>query len=85
VHSYLILAYTDHNKVAMNEGVYYMANAWGRLAGTILSGVLYQWGIQQGSLSGMIWCLLASTGFVLAAGLLSLFLPSRSADAKAVA
>lgn len=30
VHSYLILAYSDHNKVAMNVGFYYMANAAGR-------------------------------------------------------
>ena len=43
VHSYLILAYTDSDKVAMNVGFYYMANAGGRLAGTVLSGLLYQW------------------------------------------
>jgi hypothetical protein len=39
VHSYLILAYTDSDKVAMNVGFYYMANACGRLGGTVLSGV----------------------------------------------
>ena len=38
VHSYLILAYADGDKVAMNVGFYYMANAGGRLAGTVLSG-----------------------------------------------
>jgi hypothetical protein len=38
VHSYLILAYTDSDKVAMSVGFYYMANAAGRLAGTVLSG-----------------------------------------------
>ncbi len=43
VHSYLILAYADNDKVAMNVGFYYMANAGGRLAGTVLSGLLYQW------------------------------------------
>ena len=43
MHSYLILAYADRDKVAMNVGFYYMANAVGRLAGTILSGLLYQW------------------------------------------
>ena len=42
VHSYLILAYADKAKVAMNVGFYYMANAGGRLAGTVLSGLLYQ-------------------------------------------
>jgi MFS family permease len=75
VHSYLILAYTDDKKVAMNVGIYYMANACGRLAGTVLSGLLYQFGLRQGTNGGLIWCLLASTGFVLATGLLSLGLP----------
>ena len=41
VHSYLILAYADGDKVAMNVGFYYMANAGGRLTGTVLSGLLY--------------------------------------------
>jgi MFS family permease len=69
VHSYLILAYADNDKVAMNVGFYYMANACGRLAGTVLSGLLYQW-------HGLTACLWASTGFLVAAGLLSLLLPS---------
>jgi hypothetical protein len=42
VHSYLILAYADFDKVSMNVGFYYMANAGGRLAGTVLSGWVYQ-------------------------------------------
>jgi hypothetical protein len=75
VHSYLILAYTDDKKVAMSVGIYYMANACGRLAGTVLSGLLYQLGLRTGTNGGLIWCLLASTGFVLAAGALSLGLP----------
>ena len=41
VHSYLILAYTGSDKVALNVGFYYMANAAGRLTGTLLSGVMY--------------------------------------------
>jgi hypothetical protein len=68
VHSYLILAYADGNKVAMNVGFYYMANAAGRLAGTLLSGLLYQW-------QGLEACLWASAAFVVVAGLLSLMLP----------
>jgi MFS family permease len=68
VHSYLILSYADQNKVAMNVGFYYMANAGGRLAGTVLSGVLYQW-------RGLEACLWASVVFVLGAGLISLMLP----------
>ena len=79
VHSYLILAYTDSDKVAMNVGFYYMANAAGRLAGTVLSGALYQWGVQSGPSDGLIACLWASTAFVLVAGLLSLLLPRRLA------
>jgi MFS family permease len=69
VHSYLILAYADNDKVAMNVGFYYMANAIGRLAGTILSGLLYQW-------HGLTACLWVSTGFLITAGLLSLLLPA---------
>jgi MFS transporter, APGE family, 1-arseno-3-phosphoglycerate exporter len=70
VHSYLILAYADHDKVAMNVGFYYMANAIGRLAGTVLSGLLYEW-------HGLTACLWVSTGFLIAAGLLSLLLPTQ--------
>jgi hypothetical protein len=70
VHSYLILAYADADRVAMNVGFYYMANAGGRLAGTVLSGALYQW-------QGLEACLWASTGCVLAAGALSLALPDQ--------
>lgn len=68
VHSYLILAYSDHDKVAMNVGFYYMANAGGRLVGTILSGWVYQ---TQG-LDGCLWW---SSAFVLAAAMLSFGLP----------
>lgn len=72
VHSYLILAYTDSDKVAMNVGFYYMANAFGRLAGTVLSGWLYQ-------VYGLVGCLWAAVAFVLATGLLSLLLPRNTA------
>ena len=75
VHSYLILSYSQGNKVAMNVGFYYMANAAGRLIGTLLSGLLYQW-------QGLTACLWASVIFVLAAGLLSLMLPNQRAGAS---
>jgi hypothetical protein len=78
VHSYLILAYTDGDKVAMNVGFYYMANASGRLLGTVLSGLLYGWGVQRGEAWGLIACLAASVAFVLAAGLISLALPTNT-------
>lgn len=79
VHSFLILAYTDSDKVAMNVGFYYMANALGRLTGTVLSGALYQWGLQYGVNGGLILCLWVSAAFVLAAGTLSLLLPTNTA------
>ncbi len=50
----------------------------GRLAGTVLSGALYQWGAQSGPNGGLIACLWASTACVLVAGLLSLLLPRHS-------
>ena len=68
VHSFLILHYAEGAKVAMNVGFYYMANACGRLAGTVLSGALYQW-------QGLDACLWASAGLLLATGTISLLLP----------
>jgi len=78
VHSFLILHYADGNKVAMNVGFYYMANAGGRLAGTILSGLLYQW-------QGLEACLWASALMVLAAGTISLLLPRNTVAAASPA
>ncbi|MCG7903913.1 MAG: organoarsenical effux MFS transporter ArsJ [Candidatus Thiodiazotropha lotti] len=75
VHSYLILAYSDHEKVSMNVGFYYMANAGGRLIGTVLSGLIYQtYGLQ-----GCLWW---SALFVILAALLSFGLPEVGADEK---
>jgi predicted MFS family arabinose efflux permease len=74
VHSYLILAYSDFDKVSMNVGFYYMANAGGRLTGTVLSG----WAYQQHGLEGCLWW---SAAFVLLSLLLSLRLPEVSARA----
>jgi len=44
LHSYLILAFTKSARVTMDVGFYYMSNAAGRLLGTLLSGVSYQFG-----------------------------------------
>ncbi|GAA0423108.1 organoarsenical effux MFS transporter ArsJ [Cocleimonas flava] len=71
VHSYLILAYSDNDKVSMNVGFYYMANAGGRLAGTVLSGLVYQ-------SYGLVGCLWISAAFVLMAAILSLGLPAKA-------
>lgn len=44
VHSYLILAFGQADRITRDVGFYYMANAAGRLTGTLLSGLSYQWG-----------------------------------------
>ncbi|MEX0653936.1 MAG: organoarsenical effux MFS transporter ArsJ [Phycisphaeraceae bacterium] len=68
LHSYLILACTDADQVALNVGFYYMANACGRLVGTLLSGVMYL-------AAGLVGCLWVSAVMVLAAAALTLTLP----------
>ena len=50
IHSYMVLAYTDAESVSLNVGFYYMANAAGRLAGTLLSGALFLSGGMQACL-----------------------------------
>jgi predicted MFS family arabinose efflux permease len=72
IHSYLILAYTDADSVSLNVGFYYMANAGGRLLGTLLSGGVYLHG-------GMQACLWVSALFVGLSWLSSLRLPPLAA------
>lgn len=75
VHSYLVLSYSKAERVSMDVGFYYMANAGGRLTGTLLSGLVYQfWG-----LTGCLW---VSCAFLIAAGLVSLRLPRRKAGIR---
>jgi predicted MFS family arabinose efflux permease len=62
VHSYLVLAYSESDRVSLSVGFYYMANACGRLLGTLLSGVLYQAGGVAASLWGAV-ILAALAGF----------------------
>jgi predicted MFS family arabinose efflux permease len=65
LHSYLIVSYAGSDGVSLDVGFYYMANAMGRLIGTVLSGWLYQnYGLEA--------CLWISSGFVAMATLLSL-------------
>jgi hypothetical protein len=64
IHSYMVLAYTDAEAVSLNVGFYYMANAAGRLVGTVLSGALFLVG-------GLQACLWVSSGLVAAAWLVS--------------
>ena len=60
LHSYLIVALAKTDSVALDVGFYYMANAAGRLLGTLLSG----WVFLQ---FGFIACLLLSSALVLSA------------------
>jgi predicted MFS family arabinose efflux permease len=71
VHSFLILDYAESDRVAMKVGFYYMANAGGRLVGTVLSGGIFM-------THGLVGCLIASTLFVFAAWMLSALLPRDS-------
>lgn len=72
VHSYLILAYSKSESVVLNVGFYYMANAAGRLLGTVLSGVAYQsW--------GLIGCLVISSLFVALSSVFNTRLPRSKA------
>jgi predicted MFS family arabinose efflux permease len=69
LHSYLIVSYAGYDGVSLDVGFYYMANAMGRLIGTVLSGLVYQ-------LYGLEACLWISSGFIALATLISFKLPS---------
>ena len=71
VHSYLILAYAGSEKAAEDVGFYYAANAAGRFGGTLLSGLLYQWG-------GINACLVGSAIMLAVCFLVTLLLPVES-------
>jgi len=67
LHSYLIIYYASHEHVSLDVGFYYMANAMGRLIGTVLSGLIFQnFGLEA--------CLMVSTLFILIAAVISLSL-----------
>ncbi|WP_434952838.1 organoarsenical effux MFS transporter ArsJ [Shewanella sp. HL-SH4] len=68
LHSYLIVSYASEDGVSLDVGFYYMANAMGRLIGTVLSGWVYQ-------LYGMAACLWISAVFIALAALISVKLP----------
>ena len=62
VHSYLILAFGSADRITRDVGFYYMANAAGRLLGTLLSGLSYQ-------LGGLPLCLVTAGVMALASWL----------------
>lgn len=72
LHSYLIVSYAKEDGVSLDVGFYYMSNAIGRLAGTLLSGWVYQG-------YGLAACLWICSAFVLLAALISLALPRHAA------
>ena len=71
VHSYLIVSYADEAGVSLDVGFYYMANAMGRLLGTVLSGWVFQaW--------GLVACLWISSILIAASAALASRLPEHS-------
>ena len=69
LHSYLIVSYARGEGVSLDVGFYYMANAMGRLIGTLLSGWLYM-------TQGLVACLWVASGLLVIAVVISLFLPA---------
>ncbi|WP_417615348.1 organoarsenical effux MFS transporter ArsJ [Oceanisphaera sp.] len=75
LHSYLIVSYASEDGVSLDVGFYYMANAMGRLIGTLLSGWVYQ-------MAGLAACLWISSAFIALAALISLALPRHGTSDK---
>ena len=73
LHSYLIISYAKEDGVSLDVGFYYMANAMGRLVGTILSGWVYQ-------VYGFAACLWIAFAFLLLTSVISLKLPVQKSD-----
>ncbi|MDX1352989.1 MAG: organoarsenical effux MFS transporter ArsJ [Thiomicrorhabdus sp.] len=71
VHSYLIVSMANEDGASKDVGFYYMANAGGRLVGTVLSGYVYQ-------AFGMEACLLFAVAFILASAALVLRVPKNA-------
>ena len=71
VHSFLVVSYADADGVSLDVGFYYMANAAGRLLGTVCSGWMYQ-------SYGLVACLGLSAVFIVLVALVSSKLPRHS-------
>jgi predicted MFS family arabinose efflux permease len=78
LHSYLIVSYATADGVSLDVGFYYMANAMGRLLGTVLSGWMFQ-------RFGLAACLATSSGLVALAAMVSVALPRHGHDRAALA
>lgn len=77
LHSYLIVHYASEDGVSLDVGFYYMANAMGRLIGTILSGWIYQD-------FGLIACLWVSCGFLVLTSVISFWLPQKATNERTI-
>ena len=75
LHSFLVLAFSDDDEVALDVGFYYSANAAGRLVGTLLSGLLYLWG-------GLALAMWGATAFVVLTWLFALRLPPMPSNVR---
>ncbi|MCG8494156.1 MAG: organoarsenical effux MFS transporter ArsJ [Sneathiellales bacterium] len=75
LHSYLIVSFAKEDGVSLDVGFYYMANAMGRLIGTVLSGWVYQ-------AYGLVACLGISASFVVVAAVMTLPLIKMQKSAK---
>eukprot|EP00611_Tribonema_gayanum_P003201 TRINITY_DN12492_c0_g1_i1.p1 TRINITY_DN12492_c0_g1~~TRINITY_DN12492_c0_g1_i1.p1 ORF type:complete len:525 (+),score=177.57 TRINITY_DN12492_c0_g1_i1:68-1642(+) len=71
IHSYLIVSFSDQDKVSQDVGFYYMSNAGGRLVGVLLGGIVYQYSVDEYGLSMVLW---VATPFLLLSALLGGFL-----------
>jgi hypothetical protein len=80
LHSYLIVSYAGRDGVSLDVGFYYMANAMGRLAGTILSGWVFQFAGQGAA--GLAACLWISSGMLVATVIISLGLPADTRSSR---
>lgn len=75
LHSYLIISYARGDGVSLDVGFYYMANAMGRLIGTVLSGWVFQ-------VAGLAACMWVSFAFLTLTTIISLWLPERTFETK---
>ncbi len=73
LHSFLVVHFASADGVSLDVGFYYMANAMGRLLGTILSGAIFQ-------VYGLGACLWVATGFLFITAFISLALPKTNTD-----
>lgn len=77
LHSFLIISYANEDGVSLDVGFYYMANAMGRLLGTVLSGWVFQtW--------GLAYCLWISSVLIGISAVVSLWLPRHHCDEQGV-